>query len=268
MKKSLVTLFAAGAALLLSAAEPLRLVCTEPADFRGAEMKKQEDGSLLIDRAGGSVRSIKALPVDPSKSYRLSVEYKLAPGCAPIGVIVAVNTLMRGAVLGGMTVAVIPGTMTELAEPIKKGDKSFKVKDVSGWPQGNLVGKRTVTVVFNAKEDLSDLPNRNTCGLIAEVTPDGVVTRRSGAMTCDLPAGTKVRLHNDFESFGIGTLYLRAENDWKTALIIVKPATPGVYTKSTWWPKVNTAGVYLQVRGKSEGDVGVLFRNIVFEQLP
>ena len=264
MRKSLITLLAVGCVAMVGAAELQRITYTEPEDFRGPKMEKQEDGSLLLRK--GTARSIKSIKVDPTKRARLSLEYKLASGTEPIGLIVSVNSLMKGRPLGGMTVAAIDESLTELAEPIQKGAKSFKVKDVSKWIRPDK-GHRNMTVVFNAKEDKSDLPNVVSYGLIEGFTPDGVVTLRTGTVTRDYPAGTKVRLHHDFESFGIGTLYLKAGTEWKTAAIIVNPETPGTFTKNSWWPKVNAAGVHMALRGKLPEDGGVLFRNIVLEEL-
>ena len=266
MRKGFITLFAVGCAALLGAAELQRLVCSEPADFRGPKLEKQEDGSLLLTR--GSVRSVKSIKVDPTKSCRLTLQYKLLSDSEPIGLVVAVNSLTNGRPIGGMTVAAAKETLTELAEPVEKGAKSFKVKDVSGWAKATA-GRKNMCVAFNAKEDLSDLPNLFCSGLIAGFTPEGEVTLRNGKIARDYPAGTKVRLHYDYESFGIGTLYLKAGNEWKSAMITVKPAVPGEfnYARSVWWPKVNAAGVHLMLRGKIPADGGVLFRNIVLEEL-
>ena len=268
MRKSLITLIAVGCAALVGAAELQRIAYTEPEDFRGPKMEKQGDGSLLLRR--GATRSVKSIKVDQTKRARLTLEYKLAEGSDPVSVVVAVNTLMKGRPIGGMTVSVVDGSFTELAEPVTKGATSFKVKDASKWVNPVKGRRRNLCAVFNAKEDLSDLPNLFCSGLIDNVAPDGVVTLRKGvSLTRDYPAGTKVRQHYDDESFGIGTLYLRAASDWKTAAIIVNPPAPGefIYTKNIWWPKVNAAGVTFQLRGKIPADGGVLFRNIVLEEL-
>ena len=268
MRKTLISLLAVGCAALVGAAELQRITYTEPEDFRGPKLEKQEDGSLLLRK--GATRSIKSIAVNPAKRCRLSLEYKLVEGCEPISLVVAVNTLVKGRPIGGMTVSTVDGTLTELAEPVVKGATSFKVKDASKWVKPSAKGRRNLCAVFNAKEDLSDLPNFSGSGLIESVSPDGVVTLRKGvSLTRDYPAGTKVRQHYDDESFGIGTLYLRAAPTWKTAAIIVNPPAPGefIYTKNIWWPKVNAAGVTFQLRGKIPADGGVFFRNIVLEEL-
>ena len=61
MRKTLITLIAAGCAALVGAAELQRIVCTEPEDFRGPRQEKQADGSLLLRK--GTVRSMKAIKV-------------------------------------------------------------------------------------------------------------------------------------------------------------------------------------------------------------
>lgn len=107
------------------------------------------------------------------------------------------------------------GTDTELAAPARKGDTVVKVKDASQWDMLTPWG----VIAFNAKDDCSDLPNRDVTqiaekkiekkGDVWEVTLKKPVAK-------DYPAGTRVRQ----QRFGATYLYTagpgkKAPADWQ-----------------------------------------------------
>ena len=92
-------------------------------------------------------------------------------------------------------VSAVPETLTEMAEPLVRGGKSIVVKDASKW---SFPAKGKI-VVFGAKKDLSDLPNRRQAYYVT-----GIVQKENGwtvdfdrSIPFNAPAGTAVRLHRD-----------------------------------------------------------------------
>ena len=84
------------------------------------------------------------------------------------------------------------GTDTTLAQECKKGDKSIViVKAKKMWT-------KNYAVAFNAKDDFSDLPNREIVYKILKVVPKGenLELQLSKGVTKSYPAGTKVREHS------------------------------------------------------------------------
>ena len=83
-----------------------------------------------------------------------------------------------------------PETLTELAEAYVKGSNTVVLKDNPAWKSGNIV--------FNAKADMSDLPNYEIINFQKFERKDGKIylTLAKGYKR-NFAAGTKVRLHVD-----------------------------------------------------------------------
>ena len=92
---------------------------------------------------------------------------------------------------------VVPGSYAELLEAIPKGATALKVKGAGDWKA--LAAKGGTIIAMGAKEDLSDLPNRNLCYYIKKQERNGDVIsiELTTPAYYGYPAGTKVRLHRD-----------------------------------------------------------------------
>ena len=259
--KKLASLVAIGCALVC-AAEPVKLTPSQPKEFTDGAKLEVLDGALVV-RKPGSFISKEHVAVDTTKPAQLTLEYKLAPDAKPDSFVFSLDVVdAKGRRFVGAHVNPIKTTETELAADAKKGDKTLKIKDASQWQ--DLPLKRGVMVAFNVKEDLSDLPNRTVTGLIESVSPEGEVTLRV-PLRVGYPAGTRVRVHRDIGSFGIGSTYRKAGEDWKQLTIKIQPdAADAAYS---WWNFTEKVGVRFGfVRGKLNEDAGVMIRNIEFTQ--
>ena len=259
--KRIASLIAIGCALVC-AAEPVKLAPSQPKEFTDGAKLEVVDGVLAV-RQPGSFISKQHVAVDTAKPALLTLEYKLSPEAKPESIVFSLDVIdAKGVRFVGAHIFPIKETETELAADAKKGDKTLKIKDASQWQ--DLPLKRGTMVAFNVKEDLSDLPNRTVSGLIDSVSPEGEVTLRV-PLRVGYPAGTRVRVHRDIGSFGIGSTYRKAGEEWKK--LTVKIAPDAADEACRWWKFTDKVGVRFGfVRGKIDEDAGVLIRNIEFTQ--
>ena len=259
--KKLVSLLMLGG-VLACAAEPVKLTPSQPKEFTDGAKLEVVDGVLAV-RKPGSFMSKQHVAFDRTKPALLTLEYKLAPEAKPESFVVSLDVLdAKGIRIVGAHIFPIKTTETELAADVKKGDKTLKIKDASQWQ--NLPLKRGTMVAFNVREDLSDLPNRTVSGLIDSVSPEGEVTLRV-PLRVGYPAGTRVRVHRDIGSFGIGSTYRKAGEEWQKLTVKIQPDAADEACR--WWEFAEKAGVRFGfVRGKINEDAGILIRNIEFTQ--
>ena len=168
MKRSVIFLSAAGA-LLLTAAEPVIL----------PEHSPEKDISGFV-------------AVDPLQHCEVSCRTQGGLGKLRIS-IRQYDAAKRP--IAATHVNASPETFTELAEPLARGGNSIVVKDASKW---SFPAKGRI-VVFGAKKDLSDLPNRKKAYYVAGVVQKGnlYVVTFDRSVNFDAPVGTGVRLHRD-----------------------------------------------------------------------
>lgn len=83
------------------------------------------------------------------------------------------------------------GTATTLAQECKKGDKAVVIKANKKW-------KINHAIAFNAKDDFSDLPNREIIYKITKIIPkgDNMELQLSVAVKKAYPTETKIRMHS------------------------------------------------------------------------
>jgi len=124
---------------------------------------------------------------------------------------------------------VILGSATTLAQECKKGDKTVVIKANKKWKAGSQA------VAFNAKDDFSDLPNRETAYKITKVVPEGenMKLNLSAPVKKAYPAGTKVRQHTAAAGSYLYTTIVgnKMPKTWKT---YSKSATLGKPGQMGW----------------------------------
>ena len=164
------------------------------------KLKLSEEG-VFQKHAYLPVQSNQSFKVGADKKYTISGEFRL------------VNTTKVDAFFFGFVPLdangrqimiqhhqIIPRTnLAVVTQNAAKGATVIKIANAAGWK-----GKVTNTfAAFNAKEDKSDLPNYNTFR-IKELKINGSEAELilSQALTIDIAAGSKIRLH------GIGPAYL------------------------------------------------------------
>lgn len=252
---------------------------TEGTDFKPKGVVKQEDGALRITTLDG-FRNIpgKSLKIDPAKSYELTFELKLADGMDfPVSVAIAANgSDARGNMIVGAQAAPLFGTETEVLEDAPKGATSLKLKSTAAWTAIPKGFRNSFSLAIGTKEKCADLPSRRLTAQVktydCSAEPSEITLKRPLAFP--VAAGTKVRVHLDQASYGIGTQYLRPTAEWKSFTVKILPRqeyAPGkVISGNCWWPGVETAGVYFSVRTggkKIPAGSGVLIRNITLAEV-
>jgi hypothetical protein len=133
------------------------------------------------------------IKVDPAKKYKISAKVKQLgenPARVYIGFIPYDG---KGRVIDPKCgYNNTKGSLTTLTAGIAQGATSLTVKDASKWAKGNHY-----YVVFNAKEDMSDIPNFQFAGVITKIGKTGDVYTISFKKPIGkaYPAGTVVRQH-------------------------------------------------------------------------
>ena len=155
-----------------------------------------KDGVIKIQGQAAAWTAVgKKFKIDPTKTYTITASVRAVnnQNNEKSLVYVGFNVLdKQGKVIGASNVAVVPGTMTELAANVEKGATTVLVKDGSKFPKG------AISIVTDVKEDLSDLPNRN---IIANGITSVVQKENGWEITLSRPvyrvakAGKAVRAH-------------------------------------------------------------------------
>ena len=129
------------------------------ADFVGytKSAKNIENGIRFTGKGTLSFKSVKRINVDFSKKYRISCEYRMAPGSKSEAFFyfAPVSYDKEGREINATGQYCIRGTETELAAPAKKGDKVVKIKNGAKW------FVQWGAIAFNAKADRWELPNND-----------------------------------------------------------------------------------------------------------
>ena len=127
--------------------------------------------------------------------------------------------------------ATLVNTQTEVVADAKKGDTVLVVKDASKFKKSPYY-----SIVAGAKQDLSDLPNRN---IIASGIKDFAKDGESWKITLtkpllkDVKAGTSVRVHSaGGYLYTAGVKYVG--KDWVTMSGKIKGIRKGVWSGSVW----------------------------------
>jgi hypothetical protein len=162
------------------------------------------------------------LPVDPSKTYKISVWVKSADD-KKTDVYLGVMPLDAEKVqINCKDINAVAETETELAEACNAGDTVIKVKEASKW---NLAGNIDL-IAFNVSEDCKDLPNRNisACAVTKAENKNNVweltLNRPCGKA---FPAGTKVRQHKYGPSHMLPTNIMQFNSpEWKELTAEIK----------------------------------------------
>ncbi|MBQ9501702.1 MAG: hypothetical protein IJU70_06060 [Lentisphaeria bacterium] len=207
MKHIISTLALFCCAAALSAAEPL-FRGENLSDFQGLPAGKAEMSGGILKIEKNDKRSVittkEFFPVDPEKGYEFSCLVRADEKVSKAGfrgvVMGVVCCDAKGRKIGPVEVLTKPELTAELAEPVKAGAKTLLVRDASLWNAQNGF------VVFDARKDMSDLPNGNRIRIAKIKRKDDlweITLDRS--LRCGYRAGALVRNHFD------GAIYLCAK---------------------------------------------------------
>jgi len=197
----------------------------------------------------------KKIKVDPAIKYRVSAKVKQLGEVPALVYIGFIPYDVKGRTIGPQHgYNNIKGSFTTLAAAVAKGAKSLSVKDASKWKKGPHYH-----VAFNAKEDMSDIPNFSVAGPITKIEKTGdiyTITLKKPVRKA-YPAGTMVRQHRS------GGTYIytkhgkspKAWTDWKG-----KPAQGAIFRKATHIRPM------IMINARKEGS-GAVFTDFVVEEL-
>ena len=195
-----IVLFAGMSFFTLKAAD---FTCASPADWnKSAELRKTASGKMQIKLAGRII-SVKKCTFEPGKIYNITGAIRAAANSAPGNILLGLRLFDNaGEYIPMHCIYYVENSMTELLEATEPTDKTIVVKDASKWKTA-----AHMVLAFYAKNDFSDLPNRN----IVE-NPPVKIEKANGkwiihfrkAIGTVLPAGTKIREHYKGGEFYIG----------------------------------------------------------------
>ena len=223
-------LFAAALALGTANAaviEEVKVSAEDAKKFKSSPKIADVDGekAFVSTVKGYKLYSLKKkIQIDPDKKYLVSVKVKQItdkPSYIWIG-FVPYNAKGRriGLEHGENNTK---GSFTSLTADVAKGAKTITVKDASKWKKGKYY-----YVAFDAKEDMSDIPNFNIANI--SKIEDNTITL-SKALSKAYPAGTMVRQHRSGGTY-IYTKSGKAPEKW--TVWKGKPAQGAIFRKAAY----------------------------------
>lgn len=142
-----------------------------------------------------SAQSTELIPIDPTKSYRLSGWFKSANNKPALILLGLMSYDAEKRLIQPMEESVVLNTETKLAQDCLTDDTTIKVTDASKWKEGDIY-----CVAFAADDsgNYNDLPNKNiTVQGKTSVKKIGEIWEVTLPKPCGktFPAGTTVRQH-------------------------------------------------------------------------
>lgn len=257
VSKLTVGLLASACMGMLSAQEVISI--GKPADFEQKRQVAQADEGVIVLKGNGAFTSVEALTVDPAKKYQISGEFCLKGGKTP-------NVYLGFVPYDGQNRQITPSmiyinvkSLTEVAETAKKGDQVIKVKDASKWDAKSQYS----FVALGAKEDLSDLPNRDCIFNQPGIKQNGEVWEIAvrKPLTKDIEAGTPVRQHFAGSSYIYTAGMLKPTEQWTAKKGVISGiAKYGPVYNKFWTGTVKAKVVVLILNGDGKSETQV--RNI------
>ena len=233
-----------------------------PADFRQAKSVSFEDGMFSF-KGKGTLSSVVKISADPAKKYRLSGKFRSKEGTVPARVFFGLIPLdAEGKQIQPYHIHVIPGSQTETIADAKTGDKTIIVRKAK-WDVKTPNG----FIAFNAKDDLSDLPNRDVIYIAPKgIQPDGdnLKINLSAPLKKDIPAGTKVRQHLAGDTYIYCTAPDYTTKEWKLRKGIVSGFTKSTRSSKQFWPGTSKFQITVHITGGNKDSV-TEFRDIKLE---
>ena len=252
-----VGLLAAACIGMLSAQEIFSVA--EPADFIQAKRIAKAEDAFAV-KGNSYLFSTKSFTLDPEKKYQISGEFCLKAGKPMVVYLGFAPYDGKNRIIDARKVNVNKTSLTEVAEDAKKGDKVIKVKDASKW---NTKTKYSY-ITFGAKEDYSDLPNRDQQATVvpnAQQNGDAWDILLRKPLTKDIAAGTPVRQQFDGASYIYTAGSCKLSDKWITRKGTISGIAPvGNVWNKMWKGTEKVRVVILFLSGDKTSEA--LFRNI------
>ena len=211
-------------------------------------------------------------PVDPRKKYLLSGKFRVAGvpgnrlehfyfGFAPYAA--------DGRPIGPEMIRPVGTGIFPLAEKVEVGDRDLLIR-AADW----RIGTPHLRIAFDAKADLSDLPNFFLSPRIRKDSqtkgPDGTLrVTLSEPMKFARPAGTPVRLHSadamHIYNAGKGAVLT---DRWQTLEGVVSGEAVSGAVRDRWWHGTVSAAPVFRFAGKPLEGGRIEFREITVTEIP
>jgi hypothetical protein len=205
------------------------------------------------------------MAVDPAKTYTISMELRSADAAAlsRSNYIGLVQQDSQGRSLVRDFVYAVPGAgIAKVAADAPKGAKEIVL---AGAVDLSRRANKGFCLALNAKEDFSDMPNRELTGKVlktATVNGNTVFTLAS-PLNRDVKAGTTVRCHYHSAGFTYGVLMGGLTADWKKFTCrITGVADQGTADYTKFWPGAKTFQLLFVVNNAAGIPSEVLVKNI------
>ncbi len=153
------------------------------------------------------------VPIDPARQYKISGFFKVADKDKRLKLGIWVEQYDANKVkIDPYSVCPAAGaTLVPLATPAKNGDKVLTLPMDATWKMNNVF---IYSVVFNAREDFSDIPNPDFAAVKKiEVKGANVEVELVEPLAKDYPVGTRLRLHRYFDEPNLNDTEL-TPNEW------------------------------------------------------
>ena len=200
------------------------------------------------------------IAVDPAKTYKLSGFFKSADKDKKSKTMFCIRYLNSDKKeIGPFSVLPLADTATTLTADAKKGEKTLKIAPRE-WKRNKVC---FYAVAFNAKDDLSDIPNFDNSA-IADISAKESFNEITlmAPLTQDYPAGTKVRMHRYLD-------YMSIVNDvpaeWtEYSITISGESALGAPELNKFWNGTK----YVKVSLFGINGAPLLFDDISFQEVP
>ncbi|MBR2428002.1 MAG: hypothetical protein IKB16_14815 [Lentisphaeria bacterium] len=196
MMKTMISGFVVFAAAGLFAAENLAKFadCEDPVLLRkcGAGVTlstvKPHSGktSLCVNAMRKFIYS-DIIKIDPTKKYKFSIYFRTDDGSKAAPFFAGLQSYDKNMKpFGGDNVRSFDGTLTTVTADARKGEQVLQVENASKYKKGWIIA-------LDAKEDYSDLPNRNLIGGVKAINGNELTLAQP--LKQDVAAGTQIRQH-------------------------------------------------------------------------
>ncbi len=206
----------------------------DPAAWQSLKNTSERENALV---AAGNVmlKSKEFYPVDPAKTYKLSATVKNSDGSTPAALYIGfIPCTADKTMITAVNMNAMPSVTGELAADCEAKDTVVKLKpdNAANWT-AKLAG---ASLAFDAKADLSDLPNLKIARIKSLETKDGAcLVTLLGPVGFKLAAGASVRIHTGGGSFMYPVLAGKpAPADWTTLSGTVKGMRDQGYAFNAW----------------------------------